>query len=117
MRVMDLSENLIEVIKKDATQMVVQAMDPGSCGGNSLRVVCKGDFSEDSDIDIALLTRCGRTEAKKYNGTLSAIATEIAMKYFQIVNFVCLPYEEFIEKKSWYPYFYNIEKEGQILYG
>lgn len=39
------------------------------------------------------------------------------MKYYQVVNFACLPYDEYIEKKAWYPYFSNIEKEGQVLYG
>lgn len=48
---------------------------------------------------------------------LATIATEIAMKHFAIVNFVCLPYEEFEEKKTWYPYFMNIATEGEVLYG
>ena len=41
----------------------------------------------------------------------------LAMKYFQVVNFVCLPYAEFMQKKSWYLYFRNIESEGEVLYG
>ena len=48
---------------------------------------------------------------------LASIATEIAMKHFAIVNFVCLPFDEFEEKKSWYPYFMNIATEGEVLYG
>jgi hypothetical protein len=38
-------------------------------------------------------------------------------KNFAIVNFVLLPYDEFEEKKSWYGYFKNIDKEGVRLYG
>lgn len=30
---------------------------------------------------------------------LDAIATRLAMKYFIVVHFVCLPYEEYLEKK------------------
>ena len=77
----------------------------------------RGNFVEDSDIDIALLTKSDRLEAKKYDEQLARIATELAMKYFAIVNIVCLPYEEFLEKKTWYPYFMNIATEGEILYG
>lgn len=42
---------------------------------------------------------------------------ELAFKYFAIVNFVLLPYDEFEEKKEWYGYFKNIEQEGIELYG
>ena len=56
-------------------------------------------------------------EAKKYSEELADIATALAMKYFAVVNFVCLPADEFAEKKSWYAYFRNIDLEGEILYG
>ena len=39
------------------------------------------------------------------------------MKYFAVVNFVCLPYEEYIDKNDWYDYFRNIKQEGRVLYG
>lgn len=54
----------------------------------------RGDFTDDSDIDIALLINCDRMEAKKYEEGLASAATELAMKYFAIVNFVSIPYEE-----------------------
>lgn len=56
-------------------------------------------------------------EVKKYDEELANLATELAMKYFTVVNFVCLPYQEFTEKRTWYAYFRNIEKDGVILYG
>ena len=39
------------------------------------------------------------------------------MKYFSVVNFVCIPQDEFEAKKSWYDYFQNIVAEGEVLYG
>ncbi|MBR5798665.1 MAG: nucleotidyltransferase domain-containing protein [Lachnospiraceae bacterium] len=112
-----LNDNLINEIKAECTCLVrdlfkdhlVEVVLYGSCA--------RGDYTEDSDIDIALLTRVNRPEAKKYEDALATIATEIAMKYFAIVNFVCLPFDEFEEKKSWYPYFMNIATEGEVLYG
>ena len=41
--------------------------------------------------------------------------TVLAMRYFAVVNFACLPCDEFAEKKSWYAYFRNIDSE--MLYG
>ena len=38
---------------------------------------------------------------------------KLALKYFAIVNFVLLPYDELEEKKSWYGYFKNIDREGE----
>ena len=112
-----LDEKIINIVKLEATKMVSALMKDnlievilyGSCA--------RGDYTEDSDIDIALITKCGRMEAKKYDDALASIATTLAMNYFAIVNFVCLPYDEFAEKKTWYAYFRNIEREGEVLYG
>lgn len=114
---LDLNGEIIEKIKVEATEMVKEIMRPdlvqvilyGSC--------VRGNYTKDSDVDIALLMKCNRYEAKKYDDALAKIATELAMKYFAIVNFVSLPYDEFIEKKTWYGYFKNIDTEGEILYG
>lgn len=112
-----LTEEIISKVKKEAVDSahsllgtdLVEAVLYGSCA--------RGDYTADSDVDIALVTKCGRMESKKYEDGLDAIATELAMKYFTIINFVCLPYKEFMEKKSWYGFFRNIEKEGEVLYG
>ena len=77
----------------------------------------RGDFSDDSDIDIALLVRCSRIESEKYSWILADISTKFAMEYFAVVNFVCIPYEEYDQKKSWYLYFRNISRDGEVLYG
>lgn len=98
-----------ELVKKLMKEDLVEIVLYGSCA--------RGDYTEDSDIDIALITKSDRVEAQKYTGDLAVIATELAMRYFAIVNFVCLPYKEFLEKKGWYAYFKNIEREGEVLYG
>ncbi len=96
---------VMALFKEDLVKVILY----GSCA--------RGDFTDDSDIDIALLTRCDRLEAKKYGDALAMISTDLAMKYFAVVNFVCIPYKEFSEKREWYAYFHNIEMEGKILYG
>lgn len=113
----DLTSNVIEKIKSESVPMVKKAMGTdlheiilyGSCS--------RGDFNEDSDVDIALLTKCDRTGSKRYENVLAQIATELALKYFAVVNFVCLPKKEYDEKKAWYPFFKSIDNEGVSLYG
>ena len=112
-----LNQNTIECIKIEAIQSVKKLM------GNDLKEIilygscARGDFTADSDVDIALITAGDRMRIKKYDDGLAVIATELAMRYFAIVNFVCLPEAEYLEKKTWYAYFKNIAKEGEILYG
>lgn len=117
MQILSLNDDIINKIKLEVPGMVRELMKEdlieivlyGSCA--------RGDYTEDSDIDIALITKSDRVEAQRYTGELAVIATEFAMRYFVVVNFVCLPYKEFVEKKVWYAYFRNIEREGEVLYG
>ncbi len=99
MQELALNEETIEKIKMEVPELVKSLMKDdlvevvlyGSCA--------RGDYTEDSDIDIALITKSDRLEAQKYNGDLAGIATKLAVRYFAIVNFVCLPYKQFMEKK------------------
>ena len=112
-----LNDEIIVKVKKETTEMVKAVM-----GKDLVKVVlygscARGNYTQDSDIDIALITDCDRLEVKKYNSRIAEISMKLAMKYFSIVNFVCLPYAEFNQKKSWYSYFRNIDSEGEVLYG
>lgn len=112
-----LTRDIIDKIKVEVPDLIKEFMQSdlvkmilyGSCA--------RGDFKECSDVDIALLTKGNRADSWKYNDKIDEVATELALKYFAIVNFVLLPYDEFEEKKSWYGYFKNIDKEGIKLYG
>ena len=76
----------------------------------------RGDYTEDSDIDIAILTDSDRAEAKKYSRQLDSLAASICTDTLSIVNYICIPYREYQKKKSWYPFFMNIAREGVVLY-
>ncbi|MDO4555326.1 MAG: nucleotidyltransferase domain-containing protein [Lachnospiraceae bacterium] len=115
---LSLTENIIDNVKNESVTLLSQSMKDdlvkiilyGSCA--------RGDYSNDSDIDIAVLVKCdNRIETETYNSILAGVATQMAMKYFAVVNFICIPYKEFIFKKEWYAYFKNIEMEGDVLYG
>lgn len=90
-------------VKSLMNENVVKIILFGSCS--------RGDFKPDSDIDIAVITRSDREKNKKYTYDLAGISTEIAMKYPAVVNFICIPAEEFISMTG-YSFFMNIKKEG-----
>ena len=77
----------------------------------------RGDYTEESDIDIAVLARCSRSETAKYKADLVALSAEMDLKNMVVVNFICLPETEFNERKGYYPFYANIEREGKVIYG
>ena len=111
-----VKKNIIDVSRESAV-LVKEAMKDevdsivlyGSCA--------RGENTDESDVDIAIFTNCDRLEVKKYDDKLAEIATKMMDKYLEVVNFVCLPISEYLEKKSWYPYFQNIARDGVVIYG
>ncbi|MBR5357025.1 MAG: nucleotidyltransferase domain-containing protein [Lachnospiraceae bacterium] len=107
---------ILEYVKKKTVRDVPKALSDKCRKIILYGSYARGDYSEDSDVDIAILTDSDRTENQKYNAKLDDIATQIGYKTTAVVNYVCLPLNEFEEKKSWYPYFANIERDGVLLY-
>ncbi|MBO4910121.1 MAG: nucleotidyltransferase domain-containing protein [Lachnospiraceae bacterium] len=109
-------EYTLDKIKKRIIRDIPKALK-GDCRKIIMYGSCaRGDFDNDSDVDIAILTDSDREEVKKYDSKIDDIATSIEIDTMAIVNFVCLPQNEFEEKNTWYPYFMNIKDEGIVLY-
>jgi len=75
----------------------------------------RGDYDQDSDIDIALLLKCTRMEMKVYTDALADLMVDLNLEYDVLVSFCCIPYKEFIEKRNVLPYYRNIVQEGVKL--
>lgn len=100
-----LQAELPSLLKKDLRQVILY----GSCA--------RGDYNDDSDIDVAILTNCNRTDSKKYTKPLADLSADIAIDTYAIVNFACIPADEFESKKNKYLYFSNINRDGVSIYG
>ena len=95
-----------EIMKNDLEKIILY----GSCA--------RGEFAAESDIDIAIIAHCNRLTAQKYGTALTNISVELANRHLSaIVNFACLPYDEYMDKKSWYPFYRIIDTDGEVLYG
>ena len=64
-----------------------------------------------------MITDTDREVVKKYDSELMDVETDIAMNSDAVVEYICLPVDEYNDKKGWYGYFKNIETEGRVLYG
>ena len=76
----------------------------------------RGENTEDSDVDIAVLTKAKDDMNYAFGDKLASIAADMMSKYQELVNFVCIPVVSFNEKKDWYPFYKNINEEGIIIY-
>lgn len=112
-----MNKKLIDNVITDFAKMVQECVGKDVIQCRLFGSFARGDYDDDSDIDIILLANCDRKESEKYTNVLIDIVTELAMKYFVVVNTVCVPHREYEEKKKWYDLFANIEAEGCIIYG
>lgn len=103
------SNYFAQKLKNIMQNHIVKIIMYGSCA--------RGDFNQDSDIDLAILTDMDRLEVKKYDDEIMNVVTDIAMNSDAIVEYICLPIDEYNSKKNWYGYFKNIEKDGKVIYG
>ena len=100
----DLRKNIYSVMNGDLVKCIVF----GSC--------VRGDYNEDSDIDVALLTKSYEDESL-YGNSLSDYTMDIISKYGVVISFLCLPYDYYMEHCNSVPLYCNIMNEGELMYG
>ena len=89
-----------EVIKSDLSEVILY----GS--------YARGDFDEESDIDIAVIVDSSRELLRKHHKGLVEIMSNASLEYDIVVNISCIPLKDFEEYKEVLPYYRNIDSEG-----
>ena len=72
----------------------------------------RGDYKEDSDIDIMILVRCDEKEIKKRRDDIISIKSELGMEYNLYVSAIVQSVDYFNDHINVLPIFKNISKEG-----
>ncbi|HKM28177.1 MAG TPA: nucleotidyltransferase domain-containing protein, partial [Anaerovoracaceae bacterium] len=75
----------------------------------------RGDFDDESDVDIALILDTDRLEAKRYKARLVQLMSELSLSNDILICISCIPNNEFEQYKSVLPYYKNIDNEGVRL--
>lgn len=75
----------------------------------------RGDFTEESDIDIAIILEVPRKKIENYYSDAALIMSDLSLEYDVLVNFSLIPYDEFNVYKESMPFYRNIVNEGVIL--
>lgn len=76
----------------------------------------RGDYTEDSDIDIMVLLDLDEMEIKKYRHELSGMTYDFNMDYDLDIKPIAKNKEHFYKWAGVYPFYSNIENEGVTLF-
>ena len=77
----------------------------------------RGDFSEDSDIDIMILLDLDDMLIKNYRHELSGITYDFNMDYDIDIKPIAKSQEHFEMWEETYPFYKNVKSEGVKLFG
>lgn len=72
----------------------------------------RGDFDNESDIDIAVIVDNDRLDLKKYRKDIVSLMSSLSMEYEVVISITRIPLSDFAEYKEVLPYYRNIDSEG-----
>ena len=77
----------------------------------------RGDFHDESDIDFALMSNVTENDIPAYNNQIGEVTSKLSRKYRALVSIMIISNESYNKYKSVIPFYENMVKEGQIIYG
>lgn len=75
----------------------------------------RGDFDDESDIDVMALVDMDKAELAKYRRQVSSFADEMDLKYDVLLSVKLQDTATFEKYSTVLPYYRNVLKEGVIL--
>lgn len=76
----------------------------------------RGDYTEDSDVDIMLLVDLAPEEMDSYSDALSELGYEYNVDHDIWMMPVVKNFQHFKQWVASYPFYSNVQKEGVVLY-
>ena len=77
----------------------------------------RGDYTDDSDVDIMILLRISDMEIKNYRELLSELTYDFNTNYDIDITPIAKNKDEFIKWVNAYPFYANVQREGVELFG
>ena len=77
----------------------------------------RGDFDEDSDIDIMVLADSNQCELGQYRNGLNRVASRVGLDYDIMISAALKDKEGFYKHMDILPFYQNVINEGVEIYG
>lgn len=77
----------------------------------------RGDYTENSDIDIMILTNLTNGEIEKIEGRIFDLAFDFQMEHFVDISVVIKNEEQFNYWLGVLPFYNNVQREGVVING
>lgn len=88
-----------------------------TCTGDFIWFVCRGDYQENSNIDLMILTHLTDQQIERVENRIYDLAFDFQMEYFIDINVVIKNEEQFDYWLEVLPFYDNVKKEGIVLNG
>ena len=105
----------VQPVLVDTTKRVKAAFGKYLSGAILFGSYARGEYDTESDIDIALLFDCTRSEVNRYLDGMAEIAADIGLQYGVVISFVGIPLEEYEKWLPTLPFYQSIAREGVRL--
>ena len=77
----------------------------------------RGDFNEESDVDIMILLNCDESDIRKFRKQTCRMASRIGLDNDVEVSLLVRDRDSFEQRRNILPFYRNVNDEGVILYG
>ena len=107
----------IDGVKRDIVNKALEIL-----GDDLFKIIlfgsyARGDYEEDSDVDIMMLLNCSRNDLPKFRQMISGMAGSISLNNNVTVSLLLNDKNTFYDKMEILPFYQNVKKDGVVLYG
>jgi predicted nucleotidyltransferase len=112
-----MSEIQLEQIKNEVSIGILNAL-----GSRLHKVIlygsyARGDYNDDSDIDIMVLADIDEDKMSNYRNEIDLIANRVSLEYDALVTISLKSRQLFYNRLGILPFYQNVIKDGVELYG
>lgn len=106
----------IDMVKQDVVKRGIEVL-----GDKIFKIIlfgsyARGDFKEDSDVDIMVLLDCPRGDLPKYRKLLSVVSSDASLDHDVTVSLMVNDRNTFYDKMDILPFYQNVQKDGVVIY-
>lgn len=112
-----MHEEIINIVTAEVVEQVIDIVKDKIYKIYLYGSYARGDFTNESDIDIMIILDCSKEEVKAYRKQISILASRIGLKNDIEVSLLLRDKTSFENNQKILPFYQNIILEGVTLYG